>query len=542
MSTATVIALEQPTSLVRGPQQMNKTSALEAFRRFWWIALLFALIGGVLGALPEPATRADTVTSYQANFSLLITSDDVNGVYSNTLVNQIKTFATRGEVPKRAAISLGQSETSGPSLAAQVVVVVDTASLEVNIATTQATAKWSEDLVNAFGDELVTYLAELQDDTNNKRLAKLDLRADKLKEELVDLQDQLLRKPNDAVLLAQLDSASRQYSSVTEQYANISANTSTITLAPLERGTAIEVTQSAGLSAPKSRTTRGLLGFIVGLAIGCAVAIVLSRLDRRIRSRSHSESIFGGAVSSSIPDVTGSNTGLEVSPERHDQLSDSYRTLRSVITFSQASLPAKAGAHVTLVVSACSGDGKTSIAANLAAALVETGKRVVAVNADFRRPTLVKRLIDPPPAPLAYTLEDLTTVPVRYLLQRTPVANLVLLDLATVKASPGNLARATARVLPEISTLADAIVIDSSPIGVTAEVLDLLPLADTVVVVMRLDHTLASAAQRTMEMLRTLSDATFLLALVGDSTDRSPYYEYGHRAPRRAPKVGAGQG
>ena len=64
----------------------------------------------------------------------------------------------------------------------------------------------------------------------------------------------------------------------------------------------------------------------------------------------------------------------------------------------------------------------------------------------------------------------------------------------------------------------------------------------TVVVVMRLDHTLASAAQRTMEMLRTLSDATFLLALVGDSTDRSPYYEYGHRASRRGPKVGAGQG
>lgn len=520
---------------------MNKTTALEAFRRFWWVALLFALAGGVLGALPEPASRADTVTSYSASFSMLISSDDVNGVYGNTLINQIKTFAIRGEVPKRAAVALGQPESSGPALAAQVTVLVDTASLEVNISTTQATAKFSEDLVNAFGDELVSYLAEQQDDTRTKRLARLDERATSLKEELQQLQADLEDTPTDAVLLAKLDSVSRQYSTVTEQYDNISADTATIVLTPLERGSAIEQVQASGLGAPKSRTTRGLLGFMVGLAIGAGVAILLGRLDRRIRSRAHAETLFGGALSASIPLVTGSNTGLEVSPERHDQLSDSYRTLRSVITFSQSSttVDGASGARITLVVSACSGDGKTSITSNLAAAMVETGKRVVAVNADFRRPTLVKRLIDPPPAPLPFALEDLTTVPVRMLLQRTPVANLVLLDLATVKASPGNLARATARVLPEILQMADAVVIDSSPIGVTAEVLDLLPLADTVVVVMRLDHTLASAAQRTMEMLRALSDATFHLALVGDSTDRSPYYEYGQRASRRRLKTGS---
>ena len=94
---------------------MNKTTALEAFRRFWWVALLFALAGGVLGALPEPASKADTVTSYSASFSMLISSDDVNGVYGNTLINQIKTFAIRGEVPKRAAVALGQPESSGPA-------------------------------------------------------------------------------------------------------------------------------------------------------------------------------------------------------------------------------------------------------------------------------------------------------------------------------------------------------------------------------------------------------------------------------------------
>ena len=50
--------------------------------------------------------------------------------------------------------------------------------------------------------------------------------------------------------------------------------------------------------------------------------------------------------------------------------------------------------RVTLVVSACAGDGKTSVAANLAAAMAEPGKRVVVVNGDFRRPAVAKRLLD----------------------------------------------------------------------------------------------------------------------------------------------------
>jgi Mrp family chromosome partitioning ATPase len=223
--------------------------------------------------------------------------------------------------------------------------------------------------------------------------------------------------------------------------------------------------------------------------------------------------------------------------------------LRSIIAFSQAGHPptgtpsnGQKRAHITLVVSACAGDGKTTVTANLAAAMVEAGKRVVAVNSDFRRPMLSKQLIDNPVS-LPFALEDLATVPIRQLLQRTQVTNLVMLDLAGVQGSPGGLARATARLLPEVASLCDEIVIDSSPVGVTAEVLDLLPIADTVVVVMRLDHTVASPAERTMEMLRSLAEAPLLLTLVGDAGDRSPYYEYGHRAPRRERvKAGTGQG
>ncbi len=511
---------------------MTAASFLQAIRRFWWVTLGLALLGGILGAIPEPATTAETsATTYSAHFSILLSTDDLNGVQNSTLVNQLTVFAKRGEVPKRAAVTLGRQEAEGPVLASQIEVIVDTNASSVDISTVQPSADDAVAIVNAFGDELVTFIAEHQDDVRTTRLDRLLKRQVELEREITDLQGDLVADPDDALVLAKLDAASRQYSVVTEQYDTISNSTSTLTLSPLERGVAIPtVTTSDGLGAPKSRSTRGALGFIIGLGAGAAVALLLSRLDRRIRSRSHAEAIFGSPASITIPFVPGSNTALEVTPDKHDLLSDSYRTLRSIITFSQSALPKPEGprrARVTLVISAGAGDGKTSVAANLAAAMAEAGKRVIAVNADFRRPTLMGRILQPPPPPLRFSLDELIEAPVRQLLQRTDTPNLVVLDLTSVSASPGNLARATARAMPEAIAMAEAVVIDSSPIGLTAEVIDLLPIVDTVVMVVRLDHTLARAAEQTIELVHQLSTATFLLALVGGSAEQSPYEAYG---------------
>ena len=523
---------------------MNRISPLQAFRRFWWVSLLFLVAGGALGAVPTPATSNSTSTvNYRASYAMLMSTDEANGLYGSGIVNQLQVFATLGEVPKRVAVRLGQEETQGPSLAASITVSVDQASAALTISTTQDTAEGATALVNAFGEELATFIAERQDDLRTDRLARLTARLADYEAELVTLQGQLATKPDDAVLKASLNAASTQYSVIKQQIDTVNNDTTTLTLTELQRGTALPVAQSSGLSAPKSRTSRGVLGMLLGLVVGGAVAVVLGRLDRRIRNREHAEAVFGGTSSTNIPLVSTKGERLDVMPERHDQLSDSYRTLRSVVTFSQAhdtdndidDITPK----VTLVVSACAGDGKTSVAANLAAAFAETGKRVVLVNGDFRRPSIAKRVLDHAPATLPFALEDLTTAPLFHLLQRTPTPNLVLFDLSSVKASPGNLARATTRLMPDIIGISDAVVIDSSPVGLTAEVLDLLPLADTVVMVIRLGHTLAATAQRTMEMLQSLTSATIHLALMGEAGTQSPYYEYqsqGLKKPEKSVK------
>lgn len=519
---------------------MNTASVLQAVRRFWWVTLLFALAGAILGALPEPATTAETeTTTYMAHFSILLSTDDLNGVQNSPLVNQLTVFATRGEVPVRAAVRLGRPEAQGPVLAAQIQITVDTGGAAVDISTTQTSAEQAVGIVNAFGDELVTFIAEHQDDVRTARLDRLLKHQSELEKQIKDLQKDLASTPDDELVQAKLDAASRQYGIVSEQYDSLSADTATLTLTPIERGVAIaQANTSGGLAAPKSRTSRGLLGLLIGLSAGIGVALVLVRSDRRVRTREQAEQIFGGAASVTIPLVPGSNEGLEVRPDNHDQLSDAYRTLRSIVTFSQAGLPAPGDgrkARVTLVIGAGPGDGKTSVAANLAAAAAEAGRRVIAVNADFRRPTLMSRIVQPPPPPLSLTLDQLHDAPLRQMLRRTGMSNLVVLDLTSIVASPGTLARATAQVLPDAAAMCEVVVIDSSPIGLTAEVLDLLPMVDTIVMVIRLDHTLTEAAVHTLELVRSLTNAQLLLAIIGDAMEAGSYHEYGKRSHHDEP-------
>src|SRR5690606_2971661 len=130
--------------------------------------------------------------------------------------------------------------------------------------------------------------------------------------------------------------------------------------------------------------------------------------------------------------------------------------------------------RITLVVSAGPGEGKTTLAANLAAAVVETGQRTVAANTDLRRPRLAGGVAGSAPLDLPVHLEDLATIDPMWLLNMTTVDRLSLLDLSSIDGSAGARARATAAILPRLDDVADAIVVDTSPIGATAEVLELV--------------------------------------------------------------------
>lgn len=75
--------------------------------------------------------------------------------------------------------------------------------------------------------------------------------------------------------------------------------------------------------------------------------------------------------------------------------SEAYKLLRTNLTFA---LPDEQRCRVVGITSASRGEGKSTTSINLAYTIAETGKRVLLVEADMRRPNLARRLaIDPAP-------------------------------------------------------------------------------------------------------------------------------------------------
>lgn len=510
---------------------MNRSSLLEALRRFWWVAVLFTVGGLLLGAVPAPDEAADGVVVYRARHTILVSSESGNPFGDPVTTNQLVLFTTTGEVPRRVADALG-FESPGTASSTLSSVTLDPSTGALKIESTADLPDRAELIADTFASELATYIAEVQTREFTDRTKALLDRADRLQQDIDALETRLRENPDDTAVQAELDALSREYSVVYEQqYTAQNEASGRLLLNTLERAEAFPVEERSGLAAPRSRTSRGAFGLIVGSLVGLGVASSLNRLDRRIRTVEQAEEVFGGKASIVVPHAP--QPTLVATADRHDPVSDAYRTLRSVLSFARGAHPFAEeieGAPITLIVSPGPGDGKTSTAIGLAVAMAEANRRTIAVNTDFRRPTLGRRLLGDQPAPTVFGLAQLAEVPVRQLLRRTRVPSVVLLDLTGADPSPGNLARSTARMLTPLTKIGDEVVVDTSPVGATAEVLELLPFADNVVVTVRVGHTTRSATERTMQLLRSLSNAQLHLAVIGGAVDRVAYYGYGQPA------------
>jgi Mrp family chromosome partitioning ATPase len=513
---------------------MNDKSAFGVIKRRWWVIVLLALIGAGFGAIPAPEKVAEKskLTRYSATHTLLINNSDTASSGAAVISpNQVTLLATAGEVPSRVAEQIKYPDNPA-ILASQVVVSFDATTGALTISTTQDTAEQAEQIANAFADVLNSYLAERQDVIYQQRLsAGLD-RLNKLEEQLKELTAQLANAPDDPVITAQRDAVSRQYSVAFEQNQVLSESPVTLAFTTLQRAQAVPIeTGGGGLSAPKSRSTRGALGLFAGVAVGIAVALLLGGIDRVIRTREQAEAIMALRTRVTIPKVAADRRGLVVTNDRHDSLSDAYRTLRNVIGFIHGGLEPTSRGRVTLVLSPGPNEGKTSLAANLAAAFVEAGQHTIAVNTDFRRPRLAGMLCNGPIVLVPFGLDEVSTLQPNWLLKETIIPNLDLMDLSTLDGSAGELVRATAATIPMLCTTADAVVIDTSPVGATAEVLELVPVADVIVIVVRVGQTPIGVAERTIEILRDLTTVPMVLVLTGIKAGRTGYYEYGDRHP-----------
>ncbi|HUR77925.1 MAG TPA: polysaccharide biosynthesis tyrosine autokinase [Acidimicrobiales bacterium] len=271
-----------------------------------------------------------------------------------------------------------------------------------------------------------------------------------------------------------------------------------------------------------------VLGGLLGLALGAVGALTMDALDRTIRESSIAAAAFDAPLLTSIPKQRRlSSDPLVALKSGGSPTGEAYRALRTAVRFRDAAHPLR----TVLVTSAASGDGKSTIAANLAIAMSLDGAKVILIDADLRR-TRLATMFD-----LAEGGPGLTNVLMgKIKLSDALVAwsrGLSVLQVGTHSLNPSEAlgSQAMVDVLEHAKQLADIVIVDAPPVLPVADPAVLAALVDGTVVVCRWGKTSLHAAEATRTMLENVGANVIGVVFNAEGGGRSANY-YRHYSTR----------
>lgn len=279
-----------------------------------------------------------------------------------------------------------------------------------------------------------------------------------------------------------------------------------------------------------------LLAGILGVMLGVGAAFLAETLDTGIKSREDAEAASESPVLVTVPLARKGHTSV---PGKHADpaVMESYRKLRGAIQY----VALDADIRTVLVTSPNAGDGKTSVATNLAIAYAQAKVPTVLIDADLRNPRLHEIFRVKHHRGLSHVLSERAGI--EEVVLRTRIPTLSLITAGAVPPNPSELlsSQRLTNLLKEVEKTFEVVVIDSAPV---------LPVADTVGISSRVEGTLVvvrGKQTKRSDLLETKSTITGTggrvlgLALVGSSDDgRSPNYYYGYGRYVRGPAADAG--
>lgn len=282
--------------------------------------------------------------------------------------------------------------------------------------------------------------------------------------------------------------------------------------------------------------------FVFGVALGLVLAFLLDLLDRRVKSSEEFEEIYRVPSLVTVPQVSfgarpASDGGAAFEP---------FRILYSSLGFLSVSGPLRR----VLVTSAVAEEGKTSVALNLARAVALSGRRVVLVEGDLRRPSINRHISGQraavgltnalvgrhSPSELTAYYDPAGMTPVMELSdvhdRLADTRGLVgVLESGPVPPNPAELLRSerTHELLEQIAEAHDFVIIDAPPLLPVADAQVLLGqhFVDACLVVARVNKTTRDQARRARAILDQAQMERVGLVVSGVRSAAGGYEYYG---------------
>jgi len=267
------------------------------------------------------------------------------------------------------------------------------------------------------------------------------------------------------------------------------------------------------------------LAVFLGLVAGVGLAFLAEKMDASIVGQEQVEQLglaFLGIVPKIPPAKDGTTQDLVVHHQPKSATAECLRAVRTNLLFMSPEKPLR----TILVTSTGPQEGKTTTAISLAITMGGFGNRVLLIDADMRRPRVHRAFGLPNTVGLSSLI--LGEIGAGQAIQPSGVPNLDVLQCGPIPPNPAELLHTAAfrRILEEVATRYDRVILDSPPVGVVADAVVVSTLVDGALVVLRAGTTSRDLAAQGVKQLRDVNARVFGAVLNGLDLDDQKYGKY----------------
>lgn len=302
--------------------------------------------------------------------------------------------------------------------------------------------------------------------------------------------------------------------------------------ATADKGKLIDDPQYMGKVSPKNSMIM-LIALILGLAIPAGVIFIINFMRYKIEGHDDVAKLTSLPIIADVAiasETAKTKADIVVHENQNNQMEEVFRSLRTNLQFIMAE-----NEKVVLFTSSTSGEGKTFTAANLAVSFALLDKKVVLVGLDIRKPRLAELFeINDHQHGITnlLTQPDPTAADVKKQILKSGISN--NLDILMAGPIPPNPAELVARksldqVIDILKETYDYVLIDSAPVGLVTDTLQIGRVANATVLLCRADYTPKEAFGYINDLAKEKKLPNMCVVINGIDMSKKKYgYYYGY--------------
>lgn len=357
----------------------------------------------------------------------------------------------------------------------------------IEITVTDTDPVRAQAVANELANQLIKQSPSNPDLQEQKRQDFIRGQLELLEIQIQDTQVEIAQKENEMGTLnsaRELADAQADLSALRQKLTTLQSNYASMLSSSLGRApNSLNLLEAASLPTRPIGPNRAgviLMSIAIALLISAGAAYLIEYLDDTIETPEEVNRALKLPVIGFIPEIEREANKASIVVEHPRSLvAESFRALKVSLDLAQADAPFRS----ILVGSVSKTEGKSMVASNLALTLAKSGKRVILLDADLRRPSVHTSLKLSNEKGLSTLLQSQATV--QECLKATEIENFSVITAGEPVINPGDLigSMRMKQLLAELCELADFLVVDGPPILVTDSTMLSTEVDDVLIVV-----------------------------------------------------------